>query len=318
MRTVIYIDDHNKRWQTADNMLHISDLPTGFIVDVSAYLTKPSRAILAVAFSAPSTSWQNDNSIHQLSDISTAIVSASQWDILDFEDVDKDLAMELSDDDISAVLKCINAQDVLKRLKLCGCLSVNGYCLQPLKGSVVLELLDLSFVGRNEEVEIPRYTDPKSSCWESVVIPILDSIIGLAGCSLTFVIFPNNWSTIEQYTHGQGYCSLLKDFRGRYNQLFNNRGLKCAKCNTSLNGYDWLTDDKRVWQNNICYDCLKPFCGDCMAPGDKNTFLDFCDCCEKDYCADCTPIDWCQSCNENRCKGCIPCCSATVEGLNEE
>ena len=40
----------NERRRTAANTLHISNLPVGFIVDVSAYLSKPSRAILAVAF----------------------------------------------------------------------------------------------------------------------------------------------------------------------------------------------------------------------------------------------------------------------------
>ena len=46
----------NKRRRTAADTPHISDLPVGFIVDVSAYLPKPSRALLAVAFNAPSSS----------------------------------------------------------------------------------------------------------------------------------------------------------------------------------------------------------------------------------------------------------------------
>ena len=48
----------NKRRRTAADTLHISDLPIGFITDVSAYLPKPSRAILAAALSAPSSSWK--------------------------------------------------------------------------------------------------------------------------------------------------------------------------------------------------------------------------------------------------------------------
>ena len=44
----------NKSRRTAANTLHISDLPIGFIADVSAYLAKPSRAILAVAFTSSS------------------------------------------------------------------------------------------------------------------------------------------------------------------------------------------------------------------------------------------------------------------------
>jgi len=55
---------NNKHRRTAADTLHISDLPIGFIADLSAYLSTPSRAILAVAFSASSSSWQNDNSVY--------------------------------------------------------------------------------------------------------------------------------------------------------------------------------------------------------------------------------------------------------------
>ena len=116
----------NKRRRTAADTLHIRDLPIGFMADVSAYLPKPSRAILAIAFTS-SSSLQNDNLMHRLSPISAAIISAQQWDILDFEDVNKELANKLTDDDISAVLKCINVQDVLKKLKLFGCINIEGH-----------------------------------------------------------------------------------------------------------------------------------------------------------------------------------------------
>ena len=97
----------NKRRRTAADTLHISSLPIGFIVDVSSYLSKPSRAILAVAFSSSSL-WQNDDLMHRQSPISKAIISAQQWDILDFEDIEKSLAVKLTDDDLHAVLKCIS------------------------------------------------------------------------------------------------------------------------------------------------------------------------------------------------------------------
>ena len=169
----------NTRRRTADDTLHISDLPIGFLVDVSAYLAKPSRAILAVAFSAPSTSWKNDNLMHQPSPISTAIVSASQWDTLNFEDiervedVERELAHKLLDDDIYAILKCISAHDVLKKLQLAGCIDIIGHGLNPLQNSAVLELIDISIVGKYETPY--NRTEPKIS--EEAVLPILDSIV---------------------------------------------------------------------------------------------------------------------------------------------
>jgi len=109
----------NQCRRTDDTIIHISGLPVGIIVDVSAYLSKPSRAILAVAFIAPSTSWQNNdnNLMHRgASSISTAIVSSLQWGTLDFEDIEKSLAKRLSDYDVFAILQCINAQyDVIKK-----------------------------------------------------------------------------------------------------------------------------------------------------------------------------------------------------------
>jgi len=112
----------NKRRRTAADTLHISDLPVGFIVNVAEYLPKPSRAILATTLSGPSSSWKSDL-IHRPSSLSAAILSASQWDILDFEDIEKELANKLTDEDINAVLKYMNARDVLKKLKLCGCIN---------------------------------------------------------------------------------------------------------------------------------------------------------------------------------------------------
>lgn len=145
----------NKRRRTDNTVTHISDLPVGILVDVSAYLSKPSRAMLAAAFTAPSTSWQNNDSMHRPSPISTAIVSAQQWNTLDFVDIEKKLANRLSDDDLSAMLQCINAQDVLKKLKLTGCININGQGLSPLRGSVVLEQIDLCL--------LKKYEDPTSA-----------------------------------------------------------------------------------------------------------------------------------------------------------
>ena len=62
----------NKRRRTAADTLHITDLPVGFIADVSSYLAKPSRAILAVAFTLSSL-WKNNILMHRPSPISKAI-----------------------------------------------------------------------------------------------------------------------------------------------------------------------------------------------------------------------------------------------------
>jgi len=50
--------DGNKRPKIDGDSLHINDLPIGFLVEVSTYLSKPSRAVFAAALSAPSSSWK--------------------------------------------------------------------------------------------------------------------------------------------------------------------------------------------------------------------------------------------------------------------
>ena len=217
----------NKRRRTAADTLHISDLPIGFIVDVSAFLSKPSRAILAVALSAPSSSWQSDNLMHRPSPISAAITSAQQWDMLDFEDIEKELANKLTDNDISAVLKCINAQDVLRRLKLCGCVNITGRGLNPLRNSIILEQIDISLIRKYEK---PSYNKPRSKISEEAVVPILDSIISSDDCSLKYIQFPMKWRAIGMNGIEDNPLMVLQR---RFNALLSNRafrGVNCIHC----------------------------------------------------------------------------------------
>ena len=263
---------NNKRRRTDDTITHISDLPVGILVDVSTYLSKPSRAMLAVAFTAPTTSWKNNDLMHRLSPISKAIVSSSEWDILDFMDIEKSLANRLLDDDISAVLQCINAHDVLKKLKLTGCIKITGQGLSPLRESVVLEQIDLSL--------LKKYEDPMSARLQhvlskEVVLPILDSIISTMGCSLKYILFPYSWKEDEE-------DGPLHEFANRYDHYQENCGVRCSECAKRIRGHRWFKA-KQMYHYNTCYDCLEHYCDEC----EGDTLLNFCNVCKKDYCRDC-------------------------------
>ena len=240
--------------------------------------------------------------MHRLSPMTTAILSAQRWDILDFEDVHKELANKLTDDDLYAILTCINARDVLKRLKLCGCINITGLGLNPLRGSVVLEQLDICLVGKHEKL---KNTQLKTS--EEAIMPILDNIISSEGCSLKHVTFPTPWCR----DHGESIevNNGADQFLQKYNLLFNSRGLSCSHCRTSLRDNLWMDRGNRMIQNNICYDCLKPFCDDCTdANGECNGKLNWCNKCGKDYCRDCVPGTECTGCLGNMCSGCAEAC----------
>ena len=77
--------------------------------------------------------------------------------------------MRLTDYDIGDVLACINS------LKLVGCVIITGQRLdlEPLRGSIVLEQLDLSMAKQHEDPLI----DPGPFISEGVVVPIVESIV---------------------------------------------------------------------------------------------------------------------------------------------
>jgi len=291
---------------------HINDLPIGFLVEVSSYLCKPSRAIFATALCAPTSSWKKEVDGEKLPAISKAIIAASDWNTLDFVDIEKSLAYKLKDDDLHAVLASINAKQTLKKLMLTNCINIIGHGLEPLRQSNVLQLLDLSLVGKHERPGKVHYDEKghairyqqRDLLSAEVVLPIIDSIISSDGCALKYTVFPEMW-----HWRSDEWATLLSGFAGRYNERFERARLSCAKCSTpdilstSLgNVHPWITD-RLLHQNNICYDCLKPICRGCTEDV-WDIKLRCCDMCQKHFCEDCVKVYECEQCSEGVCKEC--------------
>ena len=92
-----------------------------------------------------------------------------------------------------------------------------------------------------------------------------------------------------------------------YNVQLNTQELNCSKCNKSINHitsqHDWTSNG---YQNNMCYDCLQPFCDECTFTENGEWQLTFCNMCKKDYCPDCcVKVEDCQGCGERVCGSCI-------------
>ena len=66
--------------------------------------------------------------MHQLSMMSKAILSSTDWNNykLNFLDIEKILLQKLTDNDIGRMLTCVNAHDMLKKLKMTGCIAIPG------------------------------------------------------------------------------------------------------------------------------------------------------------------------------------------------
>ena len=127
---------------TSNNSQHrtticLSGLPIGALAHTASYLAVPSRALLAVALDSREEG-------------SNSAVAGKAVDTLDFGDIEKDLAAKLSDEDIRDVLVSTNAVNKLKKLRLANCTNITGAGLEPLRGSSVIEFIDLSLAGDHE------------------------------------------------------------------------------------------------------------------------------------------------------------------------
>ena len=107
------------------------------------------------------------------------------WSKLDFLDLDESLRMKLTDGDIAGVLACIDAINHLKILRLPHCIKIRGDGLFPLRGSVVLQNVDLSIV--------PIEIDQTPMLSIDAVLPTLESIVEMNQNVLKNVHVPKVW-----------------------------------------------------------------------------------------------------------------------------
>eukprot|EP00956_Cyclotella_meneghiniana_P015185 scaffold23035_cov73-Cyclotella_meneghiniana.AAC.11 len=158
-----------------DTRLDINCLPDAVFELVSSFIpTFVDRLLLAGAVCMPSTS----------------IIGIEPVRELDFVEVDKKVAARLNDNDIRRMLICIDAVNNIVSLKLTNCFRVVGHGLEPLKGSTVLELIDLSLVTKHANPNIHK----KSLISEIAVLPVLESIMARGRlCNLKCVQYPEKW-----------------------------------------------------------------------------------------------------------------------------
>eukprot|EP00984_Skeletonema_dohrnii_P025278 scaffold14403_cov72-Skeletonema_dohrnii-CCMP3373.AAC.3 len=267
----------------------LTDLPSGILAHAASFLTAPSKALFAVALDEKAVSPYERSS---------AIVG-SQWDTLNFGGIEEELAKKLNDDDIEKVLLCIDAVNEVKRLKLTNCVNITGVGLEPLRGSLIIEQIDLSLVGEHQRPNINP--EPQISC--SHVLPILDSIIEREGCSLKYLQFPQVWR--EEPSAESEFHAFIR----RYNQMWGNReAIGCLECNESLPFASECIDDDLSdpdfygAHSYTCYGCMKHYCYGCVVNGKRT--LDCCHTCKRDYCVYCTKMHVCRSCDKSHCNDC--------------
>ena len=260
-------------------------LPAEPLKHVASYLTAPSQAIFDVALNGdrlPTGGPDDENSRG---------VAGDQFDVLDFGQIEKSLASKLRDRHLKAILLRIDAVNNLKRLRLTNCVKIEGDGLVPLRGSRIIEQIDLSIVGWKGWKVWQNYSTPQ--ILSNKVQPILVSIIEREGCALKHLQFSKE-PTVQ--------------FLRRYTEMLRRRNRRCqfefSQSETGL-----------VRERYTCYGCLNHFCGSCRGeelgptapwPTRLQLKLRSCKGCTRFFCQDCRIKNGtsCSVCSYVFCKDC--------------
>ena len=287
-----------------NNIRRLTDLPSGILAHAASFLSAPSRVLFAIALDGDAES----STINERS----SAIAGNQWDVLDFGEIEKEVAENLSDADIKRVLQCIGAANNVKRLKLTNCTNITGTCLEPLRGSLIIEQIDLSHAGDNR-----KSASTQISC--DHVLPILDSIIDREGCALKHLHFPSMWRN-EPSDESDFHAFIV-----RYDEMMRGRGvISCLECNEILSsdGGDLIETatcaDHYSTQVNTCHGCLKHYCYCCEIDDEKKFILDECGICKRDYCKGCSTLTYCSGCGYEICGYCYDCYQCECVKCNRE
>ena len=192
-----------------------------------------------------------------------------------------------------------------------------GTGLKPLANSTVLELIDMSTLGRFEDPvtdgsfseRMGISTNSVSMLSRDAILPILNSIIDSNEISLKCSAFPLHWSAVGPYA-SSSWQPELYDFMERYNRLCRGRELTCSQCTKSMRGNaSWLLHSLR--HQNTCFICTKHYCDKCYFL--RASYR------ERFYCAECIPDVKCvgESCANVICRAgaaaCDVCCLAICQ-----
>lgn len=302
----------------------IVDLPEWAIREVVDFVPNTSRALLALALTTDSACWRDIHwdraspksilewfrtgpasisKVKKPSAITKAILLPKNedeedflWKEINFEDNEKALCERLTDDDIAGMLACINSVQRLKRIYLTNCYNITGRALEPLRGSTVLERIDLSLRPRCGYDHVQLSTLRWGGLLQIHVLPILQSIIDREHHSLKHIQFPN-----FDFVDLREKCGYFQQFLLKYDESGHHRNAVCRNCSVDCNrSLSIFRDDNKDYigiQKYTCYDCLNHYCYNCKDEDEDDQFyLSFCKMCEKWRCKDCQVMQACRAC----------------------
>ncbi|KAL7446469.1 hypothetical protein ACHAXM_010485 [Skeletonema potamos] len=230
-----------------------------------------------------------------------------RWETLDFVDVPLSLASRLTDDDLAAILLCVDAKHNIQQRKLTHCTNIVGYGLEPLRQSTVLEKLNLGLVRQFEapywlQISIGRseflFDDAKLS--EDPVCDLIDSILREEGNSFKRLQYPYKWSNkssepdtiVPMYDKQVLRSERMRQFVDDHGAVVN----KFACCMYfGFGDKKEFSYDRLNWDSDLVDACIAchgktyAVCSNC------NDIVCF-ECCETEECEVCHIINYCPRC----------------------
>lgn len=212
------------------------------------------------------------------------------WIRIDFGKVRQRHSRLLNDASLSALLQRVCSKDVTISLSLRNCVLVNGSGLEPMRGSRVLQEIDLCLHGVDENVEL-MLTTPNYDIVHNI-LSSMPPFVGGDGLGLkvmkTSTVFANG-----NAKRLRSLQNLQKSFQESLaNQMVSKR-IECNHCNHAI-------VDKFPAENAlsgqastlICYECKNISCGKHACPR-----TNWCDDCTHQCCEQCGNIKVCGTCN---------------------
>ena len=274
--------------------MNIEQLPDCVLQLIAAHLPTVSQQFMAIAMTAPSSSWIKSNQNGQLkfSNAGKVLLSeTSTVDVIDFRE-EYSLHRKLTDDDLGALLVAIDAKNNLKKLFLNmrdqyggggadsrGCKAVVGHGLECLRNTNVLVQIDVSIPNIKEEI----------------VIPILDSIMASEGTSLKHIQIPQSWR--GNYSFLQRWDQYLYKTKARCDDC----GGRCGKGKHGMGRSPLIGDGLQV---KTCYGCLTNSCCHSNSGMWCWNMPEHCSKCDRYYCRNCASVKQCGGCSTSFCNIC--------------
>lgn len=287
--------DNSKRRRTTLASPNLVDLPLTAIAD---YLPSTNRLLLAVAFTAPSSSFTSTGWKANLSTASKAVLASKEYWELDFAEI-REYTGDPSDEDLRALLLSIDAKNTLKTLRLEGCTQIVGHGLEPLGESTVLQCLSLPHRRVNGEVTTYALSI-------DIVIPIIVSMFNAGTNPLNRLELLKNLPFGWLHEQSRLETSPLREVLTNINQLLLNENSVCNCGNPFI---------------RACFTCFERTCNECgtscnncgitLCDGCDDYDLAQCNGCGSVFCSVCAQLDTVddpRSCRygcEYQCFGCI-------------